>query len=214
MDAFKKFLLVVAAVALMVAPAQATLISVSGPTSTAGTAAAIIGAPSDALDDIVTNTGMQGFDERQDVLLAAPLAVDGGVIAAGTRVNSHMIFLNSEGSTDISHRNVVWTFDGIVLGVMSDSGGTLEAASTALLGNPLTNYTTTFLGSGPAAPYAARGLEAGSIDGYTQLGNQLTVTMRVTEPGDWIRVVTAVPEPGTVMLLGLGLLGLGVRRKN
>lgn len=200
--------------------AQAALISVSGPTSNLGTAASIIAAPSDALDDLVTNTGMQGFDEAQAVLTTVAHGVDGGgVIAAGTLVNSHMIFLNTEGGTAGTHFNVDWVFDGIILGIMSDQGGTLEAASTFELGAAGTNYT---VGPG-AAPFSARGIENNNggggpfpNDGYTLLSpNTLRVGMSVTEPGDWIRVVTAarVPEPGTLALLVVGLLSIGLRAR-
>ena len=198
--------------------AQATLISVAGPASSAGTAPAIIAAPSDALDDIVTNTGMQGFDEAQGVTTSVAHAIDGGgFIPAGTVVDSHMIFLNSTGSALLSHSSVDWVFSGTILGIMSDSGGTLEAASTFELGNPATNYTVTFVGSGPAAPFTARGLESNNGtgvggDGYALLNpTTLRVGMRVTEPGDWIRVVTAtsVPEPFTLALFAIGLAGLG-----
>ena len=204
--------------------AYAALIGVAGPPSSVGTLPVIVGAPPHVLDDVVTNTGMQGFDEAQGVLTTAAYGIDGGgVIPVGTLVSSHMIFLNSEGATLIRHGGVVWTFDGVIIGVMSDTGGALEAASTSELGNPLTNYTSTFLGSGPAAPFANRGLEGnngtgqGPDDGYAVIApNQIMISESVSEPGDWIRVVTAVPEPATFLLLVSGLAaasGIGWRAR-
>lgn len=209
----------VVTIGLVASPAQALIMGVSGPNSSAGTAAAIIAAPPNALDDIVFNTGMEGFNEAQGVVTTVAHATDGGFIPLGTRVNSHMIFLNSQGTASLSHFSVAWTFDGAIIGVMSDSNGNLEAASTFELGAPGTNYTVTFSGSGPAAPFAARGLEAndgegdGPNDGYMLINPfTLLVGMYVTEPGDWIRVVTAtpVPEPSSLVIFGLGMLGLGM----
>lgn len=209
------------ALGIVSTPVHALLIGVNETlgASSMGTSAAIIGAPTDALDDLVTNTGMQGFDEAQGVVTSVAHSIDGGgSIAAGTVVNSHMIFLNSEGSSALSHFGVEWTFDGLILGIMSDSGGILEAASTFELGNAATNYT---VGPG-AAPFPARGLENNNgglgpfpNDGYTINGNILTVGMSVTEPGDWIRVVTAasVPEPSIFLLLSSGLLLFGFARR-
>jgi hypothetical protein len=140
----------------------------------------IIAAPDSVIDDPpgATNTHQQAFDERQGVLLVADLDVDGGTIPAGTYVNSHMIFLNTEvGSASDTQ---TWTFDGVILGVMSDQWGTLEIASTPLLGAPGTDY--------PAVAFNARGMEGS--DSYSVSGNQITVNMWVSEPGDWIRVIT------------------------
>ena len=162
----------------------------------------IIAAPPSVIDDLpgAENSHQQAFNERQGVLLASDLAVDGGWIPLGTVVNSHMIFLNTHGNASGSDTQT-WAFDGPVLGVMSDVNGNLEALSNAILGAPGTAY--------PAA-FNYRGLE--SNDSYSVAGNAITVAMRVTEPGDWIRVVTApprVPEPGAVALVGLGTLAVG-----
>lgn len=201
---------------------QAALISVAGPASSMGAAAAIIAAPAHALDDVIAATAMQGFNEAQGLTTSVLHATDGGSIAAGTRVDSHMIFLNSQGTANLSHFGVIWTFSEAIIGIMSDGGGLLEAASTFELGAPGTNYTAVFGGSGPAAPFPARGLEGNNGsglggDGYQLLApNVLRVGMNVSEPGDWIRVVTraaVVHEPGTWALVLLGAFGILVSRR-
>ena len=220
-------LIALLALALFVSQANGTIMSVSGPNSTGagsagGTAPAIIAAPSDALDDFVVNTGMEGFDEAQDVTTSVAYTMDSGVLAAGSFVDSHMIFLNSEGNPRIDHIRVVWTFANPILGVMSNRNGSFEAASTGELGNPLTNYTVGAAGQIP--PFAARGLESNNGTGWTTGDGYaildpftLRVSMAVTEPGDWIRVVTAaVPEPGSIVvwsLIGLTFAGIGWRRR-
>lgn len=146
----------------------------------------IIPAPASVVDDAVDggaeNTNQEGFLEASDVTLASDLEVDGAAdIPAGTVVTSHMIFLNTPDSGVTTDANVVWTFDGPILGVMSDKNGTLEDASNAELGAPGTVYPGGF---------GARGMEG--ADNYTINNDyQLRVTMLVAEPGDWIRVITA-----------------------
>lgn len=220
MRRFSRFGVCVAVLGALAATAQAELISVSGPLSTGagsggGTLPAIIAAPTDALDDLVTNTGQQGFDEAQDVTTAFAYTMDSGVLAAGSFVDSHMIFLNSDGPVGLTHNSVRWVFAGTILGVMSDSTGNLEVASTGELGAAGTNYTV-----GPGAPpFPARGMEG--ADSYSVSGifsNVLTVNMFVSEPGDWIRVITTgepVPEPSSIVLMALGVVGVGytIRRK-
>lgn len=166
----------------------------------------IIAAPGSAVDDFpgAENDHQQAFNERLNTLLPVNVAVDGGgFILAGTRVDSHMIFLNTRGTTFATDQQT-WTFDGAILGVMSDGTGSLEVASTPYLGAIGTIY--------PGAPFGARGLE--SNDGYVVSGYSITVRMSVTEPGDWIRVVTApTPEPGTAVLLALGAAAALVWRR-
>ncbi|MBW2596394.1 MAG: hypothetical protein JRC93_10545 [Deltaproteobacteria bacterium] len=201
---------VLVAISVLAGQANGALIGVLGPDSTSGTAPAIISAPTDAIDDLVTNTGMEGFNEAQGVTTTVLHTIDGGSIAAGTLVDSHMIFLNSL-SGNLSHRNVVWTFDGEIIGVMSDYKGNFEANSTFELGASGTNYTVGI--PSEVAPFPARGMESG--DSYLVSGNILTVSMGVSEPGDWIRVVTnPVPVPGAVLLgmLGLSVAGVKLRK--
>ncbi|WP_414548930.1 hypothetical protein [Anabaena sp. CCY 0017] len=122
-----------------------------------------------------------------------------------------MIFLNIPNGTRVTERTSQWTFDGDILGIMSDSRGRLEAASNSILGATGTTYPGSF---------NARGFENGSNSGdqYSFSGNTLDLRMRVTQPGDWIRVVTAatsVPEPFSVLsLLGIaGVFGYGIKRR-
>jgi len=198
---------------LTVSSAHSALVSVSGALSNVGAPAAIISAPALINNLAVSNLGQQGFDEKQNVLLGANLAVDAGIIAAGMRVDSHMIFFNRvRGSAAVNHFGVNWVFNGNILGVMSDNGGLLEAASNGVLGAAGTLY--------PGA-FSNRGLES-LTDSYTILGNILNVGMHVTSPGDWIRVVTLssgvspIPLPAALPLYGAGLAVLGLigwRRK-
>lgn len=211
--------------ALMIAgaaasPAAAALMSVSGPNSSAGTAAAIIAAPTFAQNSMRAHTGQLGFDEVQNLTLLSALDTDAGIgtIASGTTVSSHMIFLNQPDgiNTVLTHFGVEWTFTAPIIGVMSDMNGDLEAASNSILGAVGTTYE---------APFFARGLEVNNGTGLGDDGYQLIdpftirVGMLVTQPGDWIRVVTAapVPVPAAVwmfMTAIASLFGIGwVRRR-
>ena len=194
----------------LAASLPAEIISVTGPNSSVGAAPMKIAAPCCALNNNVINTGMQGFDEAQNVLLTSAIETDGAPIAAGTYVDSHMIFLNSQGLTLIEHGGVTWTFDAPIIGVMSNNSGSLEFDSTNQLGAPGPPPTVY-----QPSPLNNRGLEGnnrtglGASDGYKIMSaNQIRVSMRVTEPGDWIRVVTQVPEPGFYGMLAMGLAGL------
>lgn len=203
---------------VMATNANAVLIGTNGSVSSAGGVASIIAAPPDVNDDAAFNDAIQAFNEIIGHVLTADLSVDGGIISKGTRVDSHMIFLNSgpgnsgalvEHGAGGNRNTATFTFDGDILGVMSDGPGALEVASSPFLGAIGTLY--------PVAAFAARGLEGNPSDGrrnddwYEALGSTISLGMRVTEPGDWIRVVTVstVPIPAALPLLGGGLAALG-----
>lgn len=143
----------------------------------------IIAPPASTAPAATIGAVQQAFNEVQDLTLPVPVEVDpGGVfVAAGTKVDSHMIFFDTGGVAAADLRT--WTFDGVILGVMSDVGGTLEAASNPLLSAPGTFY--------PGA-IANRGLEiTTSPDAYAIVApDRIQVNMDITTPGDWIRVLT------------------------
>ena len=198
----------------------AALIGVNDPNlSTLGVAAQIIAAPANVRDDAGANQAQQGFNEVQNHVTTQDFEHDFGTIAAGTTVDSHLIYLNTTDGPNapglVSHEDVEWIFSGEIIGIMSDPVGAFELASSPELGAPGTLY--------PGIPFTSRGLELGGADeslrdSYSLLDPfTLRVEMHVLEPGDWIRVITTstamAPEPSTAFLLGLGLFGLaGVRR--
>lgn len=158
--------------------------------------AALVGGippPASVLPSGATNSAPQGFDEKRGVTLTAPLQVDGGTIPAGTVVDSHMIFLNPSAGNTINYNGASFTFDGDILGVMSDTNGAREVASTALLGAPGTTY--------PTVGYAGRGLEAGTplfpfgTENYSVSGKTLGLSLTGS---DYLRVITrSVPAVTT-----------------
>jgi hypothetical protein len=195
-------------------PATAHIVGVTGPASSLGALPIVIPAPSNVLDQCATSAGQVGFNEAQDVVTPAAFTTDdNGVIPAGTLVDSHMIFFNRQLVTfdPIStHSDVIWTFKRPIMGVMSDVHGNLEAASTAALGAPGTNYHLpatagcTPFGTVGAAPFAFRGLDTTSAgppfthqrcpatdDCYTiETPTTIRVSMHLSQPGDWMRVIT------------------------
>lgn len=127
-----------------------------------------------------------GFDERQDVLLSASLAVDNpaGTIAAGTWVRSHYIIYDPVGTTSIVGTAI---FDEDILGIMTKTA-TLNASD--FLGAPATSYLNPSL----------RGLESGDTATITA-ARTVSFDLTASSPGDYIRVVTA-PEPVTLWVFG------------
>ncbi|SEW10872.1 VPLPA-CTERM protein sorting domain-containing protein [Cognatiyoonia koreensis] len=187
--------------------------AVSAATITASNGGTVIASPLNVGEDNPTNSSIQAFNEGVDVLLLADLGVDGGTpISAGTRVDSHMIFLNTRGRTDVTD-TATFTFSEMILGIMSSQAGTNLFASDGIVNGPVT-YTGGNYGDN-------RGLEGSdTADFINVVGGMFSVNvgMHVTEPGDWVRVITAssvspVPVPAGMLLLPTGLIALGAMRR-
>jgi len=159
-------------------------------------------------NDTFQSVNLYGFNEDQNIVLAAPLSVNtvpAGplVLPVGTTVASHYIFFDpTSGSIDGTV-----DFDSDIVAIISSTGFLL---ASDFLANSGVNYLNP----------GARGLEAG--DSVTISGaQQIRFDTTASTPGDYVRVLTEfspgaeIPEPGTASLLcvgALGLLGLSRRR--
>ena len=181
------------AVATLFAAALATqsaaaVIDTNGAESTRGKEAMIIDAPDKARAKAGPKNAVYAFNEVQSFTLTEDLLVDYDVIKEGTVVSSHMVFLTSKKrgvSAGVKDIMPTFTFDGEILGVMSDRKGRLEALSTLFLGAEDTRYSKR---------RALRGLE--KRDSYEVDGDTLSVSLRGGKRGDWVRVITASAETG------------------
>ncbi len=154
-------------------------------------------------NDQQSNNELFAWDEKQNVVLAAPLATDlGGVIAAGTRVASHGVVFDPSGT-----RTVIGsvTFDRPILGIIWTRSGLI--ATDGLLGLPTITYNSP----------SARGLETRDIPGTSFSGSTLFIDdWQASSPGDNIRVITsAIPEPATwaMLIAGFGMVGFALRQR-
>jgi hypothetical protein len=194
-------------------PAAATIVSGSVIGGTAQTAGGTFvkltvpltnpfGPPNSVGNDTFQSPNLFGFDEDQNIHLAAPLVVDVGTspIPAGTTVASHYVFFDP-GPT----QHVIGTvdFDSDVLAIITS---TATLAASDFLANTGVNYLNP----------GARGLEPG--DSVTISGpRQILFDTFASSPGDYVRVLTAfspaavVPEPSAAALLACGLLALAAR---
>ncbi|MBE7502095.1 MAG: Ig-like domain-containing protein [Verrucomicrobiales bacterium] len=167
-----------------------------------------------------TNIIQQAFEEREGVRLTSSVWAEyrttmgsKGVgdlrsvtIPAGTVVNSYFIFHNPFRAT-VKRDDNIWEFEvgERILGVMADNDGTLEVASSSVLGRPS-------LYAAGAYPYWKsnnRGFEGRVNDGWEILAaNRLRVYTEASRPGDYLRVVTTIdnrppivqPIPNQTML--------------
>ena len=158
---------------------------------------------------------LYGFDEGQNIVITADLAVDiladglgggggPGIVNQGSTVASHYIFFDPKGSA--TQMGSV-TFDSAIFGIITSTG---NLAASDFLINTGVNYLNPEF----------RGLESGDIVTITGL-NSIEVDWFASTPGDYIRVLTdfspaaVVPVPAAVWLFASGLLGLiGVAKRN
>lgn len=186
--------------------------------------AAITGAGGDAvlgaapastlLGALESNTIARAFNESASFTLATNLPVNAtapgvytsngsltpGVIAAGTVVNSHYVYVDPIAGGPANYEGFV-EFDQPILGVIVLRG---DLNSSDFLGAPGTTY----------GDNGARGMELSGNEAFTITLSQFRVNFRfnTTTATDDIRIITAVPAPGAAATLGMVLLA-GLRRR-
>jgi hypothetical protein len=227
----RKFMFAAAAALLASVPANAVIVSgtlTGGSIVTNGGSFQVTSLANIAVDQ-VNSTNILGINEAQKVTLgaaqrvinaaiasgttigssAAAVAPFSTLIAAGTRVNSHLIILDPAGTETRGATGSV-TFNGRILGfILHQTGrdGANFVSTNAIFGAPGTTYGIMHSGL-DGAP------DAYSIGGS---GNKtLSFTMNSTAAvGDYVRVITGVPEPRSwaMMLAGFGMVGFGMRRR-
>lgn len=176
----------------------------------------VIAAPSLVTDNTPgNNSKILAFNELQGVTLLSALTTDQGTIAAGTKVDSHMVFLNRadllSGASNLIEVDTEIQFSGAILGTMSDKDGGLRMVPSDFLGGGLAGTSYTNFGN--------RGLEltGNFADSVTfALGSDTArFDLHVTQPGDWVRVVTvaAVPTPAAFTMMGTGLAAFAFMRR-
>jgi Putative Ig domain len=125
---------------------------------------------------------MRIFTERQNLLLNDAVTVGGTTIPAGAKVNVYYVHADPVGSANVLTRYYgVAAFGERVLGVAT-TGADLQA-TTALLGNPGTTYSTS----------PDQGLESTDHVTVSPAQDVVTLDLSVYNTSDAVRVITLAP---------------------
>ena len=215
----KKTLTVLTVLALafaMVGSASADMVSYTGDVDYSASI------PTDLrLDKYESDDDIFVFDEKQNLTLASALSVDiakpgtyndagdlvgaGGVIPAGTIVNSYIVHVDPKGTPSglVTYQGSI-TLSEKILGLIVNTSGLNSTDS--VLGALGTTYDSSTM----------RGLEFTNQDQVTLWVSPdgMGMTLKASNVLDNIRVVELVPVPGAVVLglLGLGVAGLKLRK--
>jgi PEP-CTERM motif len=191
--------------------------------STSGEVQLISPPASAKLGELTSDSTIFGFRERNNVLLAGDLAVDGtgagtfvgpvgGSVLAGTRVASYLFHSNTASNLGSgTSLNGSVTFGTDILGIIFSRA--LLNGTDDLLGFPSTIYPSGDPDSGwreleSPGNVAACGLNTNDCVSVSADLHTLNFLWSTGQYIDEMRVVTAVPEPSSLALAVLALLAL------